>query len=190
MDPGEGYVLYDTGVVTFLVRLSSDGEFISVFPAGIGILDPRDLVIDSNDNIYFAGVAIQGNSQNTFVSKLNEVGTQVWHRTFGGASNNTVPAKLAVDDNGTVIFFGYTGASSLDLDPGAGTNVTTGFGGIGGIICKLDVNGSHLWSGPTGGSGADDITGVVWMLRAPYMLAVISTIQPTSIPLRRPKISP
>ncbi|MDQ5912180.1 MAG: hypothetical protein QG568_395 [Patescibacteria group bacterium] len=166
LDPGAGVVM-STHVNTydvFTVKLNSAGEYVwgnSI--GGQGDDRPIELAVDASDNIYLLGyfnntvdfdassgtttAASQGGSD-TFILKLQSNGQFAWVKTFGGNSYDE-GTGLAVDSDGNAYVAFYTVSTSIDLDPGVGTDIYEPISGNAFFsVVKLATNGDYIWGKP------------------------------------------
>lgn len=160
--PGAFDVTFDPSD-RLLARISADGstlEFQTYF-ADVGI---ADIVVDANEDVYFAGAAgpnfpstpgafktslapqpglIIGDA---FVAKLIDDGSQLeWATYVGGDEGLEVACGLALDASSAVYIAGLTDSNDFPVTPGAFDTTLSNPGD--GFVSKLLPNGSGLvWS--------------------------------------------
>jgi hypothetical protein len=147
----------------FLLKLDSNGATQWVRQFGSTANDIiTSISIDSSNNIYATGTFLgtvtapadfdpsATNATNTlskgntdvFVVKIDPDGNYIMHKTFGGtAADNSVLIKGDASGN-TYILGNYS--STVDFDPGAGTQNSTSLGLSDGFLLKLDATGTYL----------------------------------------------
>lgn len=146
----------------YLTRLSQDSvEWI--VPAGISMnpyeVEPFDLVLDENDDIYLAGhlgpnthvgdtLLNEPDIHNTFVAKFTSQGDLVWAKP---AAMGVVAVGIDRDASGALIVGGATYGPQAVI--GADTVPILGNQGGDIIMIKLDANGDLLWYDRSGGPG-------------------------------------
>ncbi|TSJ41870.1 T9SS type A sorting domain-containing protein [Fluviicola chungangensis] len=162
-DPGPGiHTLTPVGNQDiFLVKLTLDGDFVWAKSVGGGAREyPTDILIDNMGSILLSGVFAGNNvdfdpgsasyllsalgTENGFALKINHDGDFEWVKTFGSTEYNYVN-NLALTSNNEVCLLGvYT--STVDLDPGPGTNSVNSIDDLGCFVVTLDPGGNYLWS--------------------------------------------
>ena len=75
----------------------------------------------------------------------------IWAKSMGGSGSER-GYGIATDVNGNIYTTGYFN-SSVDFDPGVGTNIISCVGGTDGFITKLDANGNLVWALSLAGTG-------------------------------------
>lgn len=95
-------------------------------------------------------------STNLLVMKYNSNGDFVWVRQLGGTTGTMSSLKsVDVDNQGDIyVAGGFTG--TVDLDPGAGTDLRTNPSSSApeGFILRLDAAGNFVWAYATEGGGS------------------------------------
>jgi hypothetical protein len=88
-------------------------------------------------------------ASDVFIQKLDNQGSLVWAKSFGGTTKD-IGTSITVDDNGNVYTTGYFG-NTADFDPNSGIhNLTGGLSDI--FIQKLDNQGNFVWAKKIGNS--------------------------------------
>ncbi len=67
----------------------------------------RAVAVDSSDNIFIAGYAVNDGQQDILVKKLTPAGEEIWSKTLGGSQDDAALAA-AVLSNGDLVVAGYT----------------------------------------------------------------------------------
>ncbi|MFT5821840.1 MAG: hypothetical protein ACI8ZM_003096 [Crocinitomix sp.] len=174
-DPGPGEVILTSATNNniFICKLDASGDFtwVKTF-AGTSFSYGSEIRVGSDGDIYTAGFfqgvvdfdpgaaefnlsAINGDG---FVSKLDENGDFIWTVPFSSTGNDNARA-LELDATDNVYVTGYF-RNTLDFDPGPGTSELTSNGITDAFVCKLDLDGSHLWSRAFGGTEEDVSSGI------------------------------
>lgn len=163
----------------FVLKLNTQGKFGWVSPftgqtvgSTNGWSTAQSVTLDGSGNVIVGGVytntvdfnpgsgtttlpGLPGASYITggYVTKLNSTGGLVWAR--GLASDNTTGVwGLDVDLNGNVYATGdFKG--TVDLDPGAGSDLRTTAGISDIFVVKLTAAGNYSWGETFGGAGLD-----------------------------------
>ena len=145
----------------FMAKLNTSGNNLvySTYLGGNGIDSVyRGITVDSSGCTYFAGSTTSTNfpitpgalqtslgsfgSYDTFVAKLNALGTALIYSTYlGGADIDLPTAGLTVDSSGCAYVAGYTFSSDFPTTPGA---LQTDFNGSDAFVAKLNPSGSAL----------------------------------------------
>lgn len=107
----------------------------------------KDIVIDSNINIYLVGYtqSFGAGYYDAFLVKYNSSGIQIWNKTWGG-SNIDYSLGVAVNRDNDVYITGGTenfGSGNADI-----------------FLVKYDSNGTQLWNTTWGGID-DDISSTI-----------------------------
>ncbi len=174
--PGEGIenrTSGNSGSATdgFAVTFDSAGDFV-----GVGALSSdsssafNDVAYDANDNLVFVGV-FQGSADldptlatvnnnasagfnDVFLLRTDTSFSPTQLITLGGTGNESFSA-VAVDATGNVYVTG-TYSSAFDLDPGAGSSSTGGFGFTSKpLVASYDSTGNFRWGAGLGSSGGE-----------------------------------
>ena len=97
-----------------------------------------------------------------FVAKLNTSGGLAWARAFtnngSGVPTNSTTA-LTTDSAGNIYATGYF-QQSIDLDPGAASDIRTTNGSSDVFIAKLTATGNYIWGETLGGVSGESSHGV------------------------------
>ena len=128
-DPGPGtfYLSSTPGYYSYLLKLSSSGNFIwanSLQNQYHGVLD---ITSDVYDNIYITGN--QGSSSPTYVVKVNTSGNIIWEEESGATNGSSIwgySNLIFVDSLQNVYLTGEFYSGPFDFDPNPGVyNLTT-----------------------------------------------------------------
>ena len=92
-------------------------------------------------------------SSDCFIAKYDKNGTPIWLATFGGTGLDRINAHT-IDNAGNIYVAGYF-ASTVDFDPGPGTNSITATTGTDMFISKFSSNGTYQWTKAYGANGTD-----------------------------------
>lgn len=140
--------LHDQDVIgdrdIFLIKYDVDGNRLWTIMDGTAQEErPYDIALDSDGNIFLAGVThgnFDGNTAATgrdiFVAKYNSSGVKIWTRQLQG-DNWERAEGITVDSSDNVYITGYTGSTELD---GETSN------GIDSFIIKYSNDGTILWT--------------------------------------------
>jgi hypothetical protein len=159
---GSPAVRYTAGNDAFAARLDSSGALLwHSFVGGAGSDAPFDLAIDSDGNAYVTGLSTVSwgsapirafTSADSFVAKVNGLGTLVWNTFIGGSGFDVAQA---VSTDGTDIYL--TGNSTATWGtPARPFTTTIGASGVFGgdaFAAKLHTDGALVWNTFLGGSG-------------------------------------
>ncbi|MCD6019086.1 MAG: hypothetical protein K0S53_2207 [Bacteroidetes bacterium] len=170
-DPGPGtYTLNSPGTSgIFVTKMDPAGNFIwAKYMGGLGTFNtPWSMLVDSAGNSYIAGnytgttdfdpgvgtYSVTANGYDIFLVKLNQNGSLVWAKTFGG-SNSENANSLSFDQAGNIVMTG-TFYDTVDFDPGAGVTNLTAVGSADAFVSKLDTAANLIWAKSFGGPGSD-----------------------------------
>ncbi len=102
----------------------------------------RDIVVDSEDNIYIAGhtygdlggAPLASNYDDVFLGKYDSSGNQIWIKKYGSAETDTL-VSLAIDSSGNIYMGGGTTGPFFGPD-------TTWWDFW---VAKYDSNGNNIW---------------------------------------------
>jgi hypothetical protein len=173
-DPGTGSsYLTSSGLEDiFIQKLDANGNFISATRmGGTGNDRATGLALDTSGNICLTGQFAStvdfdpgiGTNDITspggfaaFILKLDANINFLWVRSLGVAGH-VIMHNIEVDNSGNIYTGGYF-LSTVDFDPGAGTNSITSTGSDDAFIHKLDASGNFIWVKTCGGTGADRIS--------------------------------
>ncbi|MEO5571568.1 MAG: hypothetical protein ABIT08_05340 [Bacteroidia bacterium] len=176
-----GTVDFDPGATTynltsegasdiFVAKLNSSGNFnwAVKFGAAYGDIGAA-IAVDGPGNVYTTGTFMGnvdfdpgagnyfinvniGNTNNTFISKLNSSGNFIWAKNFGGGENSAT--SIALDAAGNIYTTGRFYFTN-DFDPGAGIfNLTAASGSSDIFIASLNSLGNFNWAKSLTGTGA------------------------------------
>lgn len=152
---GEGNLLFagNLTLVTNGTQADTDAWLVMIDPSGGEVWNrtyggpdvnaSANAVIEAEDGGYiFAGSTAprEGNESAAWVVRVNETGTEVWNRTFGGTGENAANAVTWIP-GGEFVVVGSTGSS------GAGMADVW--------VARLDGSGAEVWN-RTFGSPDDD----------------------------------
>ena len=171
-DPGAGTATM-TAVGSFdifIVKLNSLGNFDWAKQLGAtGFNYGNGIGTDDQGNVfvggYYYGTAdfdpgagttnlTSNGTSDTYVVKFDATGAFQWAHSLGGAAADN-GNDLSVDGAGNVYTIGAF-RSSVDFDPGAGTNTLTSNAGSADVyISKLDGMGNFVWAKQIGGNAND-----------------------------------
>ena len=160
-DPGEGiYNLTSSrnngDEDLYVLKLDGSGNFVWVKQVG-GVPQSRDyrfVALDGSGNIYIFGV-FQGTvdfdtgegtnnlksagDDDVFVLKLDSSGNFIRARQVGGKGSDK-PSEVSLDESGNIYIIGEF-QSTVDFDPGEGTNNLKSAGEYDVFVLKLDAAG-------------------------------------------------
>ncbi|KDE54864.1 collagen-binding protein [Methanoculleus sp. MH98A] len=152
---GEGNLLFagNLTLVTNGTQADTDAWLVMIDPSGGEVWNrtyggpdvnaSANAVVEAEDGGYvFAGSTAlrEGNESAAWVVRVNETGTEVWNRTFGGAGENAANAVTRVPGGDFVV---------------AGTTGSSGAGMADVWVARLDGSGAEVWN-RTFGSPDDD----------------------------------
>lgn len=171
IDPGPDSTVMSLTKDALIIKFSSQGEIIWAKSIGDSISTrqaPRDLVVDSEGNVYTCGwfkgspdfdpgpdtLLLQADNGNGsgFIHKMNSEGELLWAGMIGytGAANG-----LAIDSLDNVYVVGYF-QDTVDIAPGPDTLMIGGVtGNIEAYVLKLNPDGLTEWAAGIGGSGGE-----------------------------------
>jgi hypothetical protein len=172
-DPGAATNNLSTSSVlftSFVLKLTNAGNFI--WARSLGSSGSTEIsigiAVDTNNNVYTAGT-FNSNSDfdpgaatftltpngvtDCYVSKLTENGDFSWALSFGSTTSD-YPKGIKVSNTNSVYITGSF-RTTVDFNPGAGTNNMTVIGAEDGYILKLSDMGNYVWAKQIGGSGVN-----------------------------------
>ena len=127
-------------------------------------------IVDSSGNVYFYGIfqstvdfdpsaGVDNHTSNggydIFLSKYDVSGNYQWTKTFGGASTEVAYGSALSLDEDDNIYISGTFQSTVDFDPGTGTDIRTSIGSEDIFLAKYDSHGNYQWVKTFGGTGAE-----------------------------------
>jgi hypothetical protein len=146
-----------TGAVTWAKSMGGSGADQAF---GIG-LDPSGNVYtagsfsntaDFDPGINVANLTSVSNSDDIFISKLDNNGNYIWAKGIGGNGND---GALAATVNSTGIYITGEFENTVDFDPGAGVTSYTSNGGWDIFAARYDLSGNMIWAGGIGANIRD-----------------------------------
>ena len=174
-DPGPGTEFLYNGIYNtiFILKLDASGNFVWVKEIASTSQHnfSDDIQIDGLGNIIITGgfrdttdfdpglssfELISEGDYDAFVLKLDEDGNFQWVQTVGG-SYGDVGVALGIDGMNNIYVGGYF-FSTVDFDPGVGTNIHTAPAGLSdSFILKFDQTGNYQWANTFGDIKEDRI---------------------------------
>jgi hypothetical protein len=168
-DPSIGFSLQDVKGASdiFIAKYDPQGNFIWVKTfGGIGIESSKDLIVDSQGDIYIAGV-FQGTADfdpnggvvnltstgsfDSFILKLDNNGNFGWVKSIQGTNSNFIN-QIVLDYAGNINAVGYF-QGTADFDPNAGVSTMTTIGSKSAFLSKWNGQGQFVSALMIGGSG-------------------------------------
>ena len=156
----------------FIHKTAADGTLIWAKQIGGSSLDEvNDITVDADGDLYITGgcrgivdydpnngvvnIGTPSSGLNTFVLKLNSMGSLVWAKVFYSLSGNAGNG-IALDASGNVCVTGWFSAQT-DFDPGLGDFLLVPVGGFNHdiFVAKLDASGEFIWAKNMGGSSTE-----------------------------------
>lgn len=154
----------------FLVKTSPQGNFLWAKNfGGSGEDIPSEIALDQVGNIYITGTFVgtadfnpdagvtnltSAGMEDVFVLKVNASGQLDWAKSVGGTDIDEGNAIDIDDFDGAVFVFGSF-RTTIDLDPGAGTQNVTSNGSSDIFMLKLSSTGNYITSKTVGSISAD-----------------------------------
>jgi LPXTG-motif cell wall-anchored protein len=153
-----------------LTKLNTDGSYgWTKTMGGTGIEYSYDIFFDGQGSIYLTGnfnsttmdfnpdagidTHTSAGNYDIYVIKFNADGSYGWAKTMGGTGADALYASTFDSQNN--IFLTGSFSSTVDFDPGGGTDNHTSLGGRDIYVTKLNSDGSYGWTKTMGGT-ADD----------------------------------
>lgn len=179
-DPGPGlFEMTSQFLVTaFLLKIDQDGNFIWArqFGGPNGVSEGLGVRVDDNNDVvvggYFTGecnfdplglgvVYTSTAGRDGYIVKHNSAGDFIWARHLEGTGDNRINA-IDIDNQGNIVCGGFfQGDLNFDnLTPSASIETADG-GGQDMFVGKYNTNGNYVWSRSIGGTGADNVNGIV-----------------------------
>jgi len=170
-DPGAAtaYLTSNGDYDLFVLKLDVSGNYVwAKNIGGTGADYGSSIKVDPSGNVYTTGYFNGtvdfdpgvGTSNHTssgtadiFVMKMDPSGNYVWAKSMGGTGDDR-GMSLALDVANNVYTTGYFN-STVDFDPGVGTNSMTSAGSADIFIQKLDNSGNFIWANKFGAIGDD-----------------------------------
>jgi uncharacterized repeat protein (TIGR01451 family) len=162
-DPGAGVVNLTAGPNgdAFILRLSADGNFISIrqFASSTGSsIGIREAETDNSGNLIlvtgFSGTIdydpgpgvlnLTSSGGDNVICKFSSSGNLIWAKQIFTASV-LATWTMSVDSENKILFAGYF-ENTIDFDPGPGIFNMTSDGNSDAFITKLDASGNFLWA--------------------------------------------
>lgn len=168
--------LYYTFFICFLGSLNvcsqTNCTTFSTYFGGTQFDEIKGICVDSNKNSYIIGNTystdlpittglINNNhlgSYDVFLAKFDSCGALVWSTYFGTTAFDS-GEKITIDNEGNIIFCGFTSGTSLPTTVGCFQSSNNG--GYDCFLCKITPNGSIVWCtyfGQSNGDFAYDVT--------------------------------
>jgi hypothetical protein len=144
----------------FVIKLDSSGNptWAKNFGGASASAESRSIVVDSSNNIYFAGnmgtaslttpVLTKIGATDSLVFKLDSSGNITWAKNFGGSGVSAIGYGVDVDGSGNVFINGNFQSGNLT------TPALTKIGTVDSYAIKLDSSGNTTWAKNFGGAGA------------------------------------
>ena len=156
----------------FIAKLAANGSSLlySTYFGGTGLDLGVVIKLDGNNNIYIGGATystdfpttvnaidpdVTVESQNGFIAKISQNGTELLYSTYIHCSNGVSVHDLAIDNLGTMYIAGIAKSAGLMTTSQAFDNTFNGGGGDG-FFTKITSNGSLLYSTYLGGTENDN----------------------------------
>jgi hypothetical protein len=176
LDPWPGFDSHYAGEIyddVFIVKLDNQGQYL--WGKAWGLLDwpdrVRDIAVDQEGSVYAIGQfdftvdfdpgdGVDEHTTNdyldVYLTKLNKNGGYEWARTWGGIGPD-IPGGVETNDS-LDVYVSCSYASTVDFDPGSGTDNHTCNGSHDCCLSKFDKSGTFLWARSWGGDGPDNPT--------------------------------
>lgn len=186
-DPGpgsDGHVSsgsYDT----FLTKFNADGSYNYTKSFGSTGYDfIYSMTLDSNDNIYLVGrfegtvdfdssIDVDEHTSNgsadIFLTKINADGSYGYTKTMGSSSSDW--ARDVTVDSSNNIYLTGTFRSTVDFDPGPGTDEYTSNGVYDIFLTKINSEGSYDGTTTIGGTNSESGAGLTFDAQGNLYLA-------------------
>ncbi len=170
-DPGSGIVNLTSkgGEDIYVCKLNESGELVWAKSIGGGGADfGQSITVDASGNVYVTGVfnstvdfdpgtgthdLTSVGEYDIFILKLDSSGNFLWAKSIGGPFTE-YGNSIVLDAWGNIYITGWFN-SSVDFDPGSGTNFLISQGNMDVYIAKFDNDGNFVWAKNMGGSGFD-----------------------------------
>ncbi len=96
---------------------------------------------------------VSNGGMDIYLAKYDSDGVLIWAHSWG-SYNADAGGEVTTDANGNIYFTGRFN-STVDFDPGAGTEELISTGGSDIFVVKLDENGNFIWAKHVDGPGTD-----------------------------------
>lgn len=155
----------------FLAKYSPAGTYIWAFSLPGNVTDvARDLVVDSNNDIYIVGdfnsssvdldpssgtnIINNNGSNDIFLAKYSSNGQHQWGFKIGAAGQDLGWGMTKDAANNIIILGSFTG--TVDFDPSAVNNTLSSSGNSDAFISKYSSSGQYVCAFNIGGNGPDE----------------------------------
>lgn len=197
--PGVEQTTPGGGDDAFLIKIKNSGDAILWATYYGGSMNEQVLALkcDFSGNVYVGG---QTNSSNNIASNPAQQGTfsggapndgflakfnpsngkKIWGTYWGGANEDDAVQSIDFDDKGNVVVGGYVGSTS-NVATSSGYQTVYGGGTKDGFLAYFNSGGGRTWCSYYGGSGTDEILGIVYNAHAHTVYAAGGTLSPNNI---------
>jgi hypothetical protein len=159
-NPGASTNLYvakisPAGVYNWSIRGNGTGN--SGMSIAVDSLGNSFITGDFSNQFQLGSLALGGLSEGDgFVGKLNNSGTPVWLKKFGGISGADYGRSVCTDGNGNSFVTGYFKCDYLNIGSLSIPNSDLNSGSLDMFLAKFDSSGNALWAIPGGETNASD----------------------------------
>ncbi len=159
----------------FVTKLDSAGDYIYAKTwGGTGAETGFSVALDQADDIYIAGEfaatvdfdpsagvdnRTSGGAGDAFITKLDSAGNYLYAKTWGGTGEEEARAIIA--DQADNIYIAGEFSTTVDFDPGAGTDNRISNGSTDAFVTKLDSTGNYLYAKTWGGTSTEQALSVL-----------------------------
>lgn len=175
-DPGAGTTSLTAagGDDIFVQKLNSSGDFLWARILGNALNEYGNAIdVDLSGNVYITGEfqgtvdfdpgngtndLIAAGGKDVYVQKMDANGNFIWARSFGGTFLDE-GRSICVDNTGDVYTTGRFG-TTVDFDPGSGTESLTSSGDTDVFVQKMNGAGDFVWAKVFGGTSTDFVDGI------------------------------
>ncbi|MES2478034.1 MAG: SBBP repeat-containing protein [Bacteroidota bacterium] len=160
---------------TFILKFDNSGQLIWAKNFGSSTTKANGLGLDKKNNVYCVGyfsdyadfdpspkvynITAMGKSidcdDDAFVLKLDNLGSFLWAKNFGG-KNKTYAFDITIDKENSLYISGNFD-NTCDFDPNAGVYNLKSSGNNDGFITKWDSTGNFYWAQKIGGASYGDL---------------------------------